>query len=225
MTSLGTFGEGTVRAPSWPYLRPYGAFREGCERLPPEIERQLIGSCTTGAETRHAGPPFEIQDTERLSGLPRGCESSTASCHTSPGTRFMRLGVVMAISMFRGRSCLLAPRHLSTYPPGVGPDQWSVSDEFRALVAEDQARRQAIPPIRRCLLRLLRRLSLALSQMASRLETLPSPLQSPSPNRASFWRPKAVFLWRLVSKSAKIFNPVTSGDMSGLYIGPIVFRN
>jgi hypothetical protein len=40
---------------SWPYLRPYGAFREGCERLPPEIERQLIGSCTTDAEALYAG--------------------------------------------------------------------------------------------------------------------------------------------------------------------------
>jgi hypothetical protein len=40
---------------SWPYLRPYGAFREGCERLPLEIERQLIGSCTTDAEALYAG--------------------------------------------------------------------------------------------------------------------------------------------------------------------------
>jgi hypothetical protein len=74
-------------------------------------------------------------------------------------------------------------KKLDRYPPGVGPDQWSVSDEFLALVAEDRARRQAIPPTRRWLLRPLRRLSLILSQMASRLETLPFPLQqSPSSN-------------------------------------------
>src|ERR1700684_3699765 len=33
-----------------------------------------------------------------------------------------------------------------------------------------------------------------------------------------YWARSAVFLWRLVAKSAKIFNPVTSGDVSGLYI-------
>ena len=43
-------------APShWPYLRPYGAFREGCERRPPEIERLLTGSCTTDSEILSAG--------------------------------------------------------------------------------------------------------------------------------------------------------------------------
>jgi hypothetical protein len=41
-----------------------------------------------------------------------------------------------------------------------------------------------------------------------------------SPLSVRFWRPKVVFLWHLVAKSAKIFKPVGSGDMSGLYIGP-----
>src|ERR1700722_6808452 len=44
--------------------------------------------------------------------------------------------------------------------------------------------------------------------------------QSPSSNRASFWTEKAVFLWRLVTKTAKTCWAVCSGDMSGLYIGP-----
>lgn len=59
MTSLGD--DGTARSPlaaPWPYLRPYGAFRAGCERLPPEIERHLIDSCTIDSGTQCAGPPL-----------------------------------------------------------------------------------------------------------------------------------------------------------------------
>ena len=52
---MTSFGGSTAKAPSWPYLRPYGGFREGCERLPPETERTLIGSCTTDAEALYAG--------------------------------------------------------------------------------------------------------------------------------------------------------------------------
>jgi hypothetical protein len=51
------------------------------------------------------------------------------------------------------------------------------------------------------------------------------PYQSPSSNHASFWTAKAVFLRRLVAKTAKIFDPVGSGDMSGLYIGPGLLGN
>jgi hypothetical protein len=48
---------------------------------------------------------------------------------------------------------------------------------------------------------------------------------SVSPLSVRFWRPKVVFLWHLVSKSAKIFNPVTSGDMSVRYIGASFSRH
>src|SRR5580704_5839128 len=73
----------------------------------------------------------------------------------------------------------------------------------------------------------LRRLAMALTSAIWRIVVhLEShqrryPYQSPSSNHASFCRPKAVFLWRLVTKTAKTCWAVCSGDMSGLYIGPV----
>jgi hypothetical protein len=68
------------------------------------------------------------------------------------------------------------------------------------------------------------RLRHALLGLASAILRLEVALQNESawvsPLSVHFWRPKAVFLWRLVAKLVKNPDPVTSGDMSGLYIGP-----
>jgi hypothetical protein len=73
------------------------------------------------------------------------------------------------------------------------------------------------------------RLRHALLGLASAILRLEVALQNESawvsPLSVRFWRPKAVFLWRLVAKSAKIFNPVTSGDMSVTYIGAGLWGN
>src|SRR5580700_5685432 len=95
-----------------------------------------------------------------------------------------------------------------------------LSEEARELRAQRTLRYLRATPIR---LRLLYALLLPFQRLAVRMEASHQKRffasQSPSSNHSSFWAQKAVFLWHLVAKSAKICWAVTSGDMSGLYIG------